>query len=582
MSLTLPTAAGATTEYEDYYESTLSAPLAASDTDIFVTNLPSSVVGFLVIGALTANPETIFYNVVGANYVRCPSATDGEGRGCGTTTPRAWDQGTPIGMYSIAEYFEGIVKGLFMRDGFLQSRHFGVGIDPNSWIGTGETWNYVGNNGQKEYQYIVAGDKTAKYTNGMKVRMPRVIAAPTMCADFETSSSQYAARTSGSVVGVSFLDDYTVEAKVWLESYGNWTIGGRYTGGGTDDGFALQLSASGQIIMYAAGTGFRQGITNQAVPLGRWVHIAATMDMSGGVSTIYMDGVPLIVGMSGAATQLTQSGDLMIGNFTGGTQFFDGKIADFRIWNTVRTQAQIRDNMHRYPAITTGLVVHHKLDGNFNDASGNGNTLTSFAGVTSTTVDNDLKAVEYGIITDRVFAAGNTTMTIFTGQQHNAPYENLSGISYSAARTPLGFPAARHKWSVELICKINITQSTPTINQWYNIGSLGIYAPTGEWLGAFQGTADSSATAASTGNFAVFMASLSTLNNAESDPLFTAAQYANNVTTLGAQMHKSRPVTTTAQTLLYLIERHNAAATNGMTVSGANGPMIITLESAYV
>lgn len=119
MPQTLPTAVGENLEFEDFYESTLNLPLNAADTDIYPVTMPISVESFLVIDPEGSNPEVIFYNDTGADYVRCPSATDGEGRGVFNTSPQDWDAGTKIGMYSTAAFFEAIVTGRAMRSSFF-------------------------------------------------------------------------------------------------------------------------------------------------------------------------------------------------------------------------------------------------------------------------------------------------------------------------------------------------------------------------------------------------------------------------------------------------------------------------------
>lgn len=477
--ITLPTAANQATEYEDFYESTLSQPVGVGDADIYPTTLPTSEVGFLVIDPLGTTPEIILYTSKGANYVRVPSVADGEGRGVGNTTPRPYEQGTKIGMYSIAEYFEGLANGRFMRDGFLQSRHFSSAIDPNSWIGTGEAWNYVGNNGQKEYQYVTAGDKTTKYQKGMKLRLPRVVAAPTQAADFESTSSQYASRSAPA--GLTFTDDFTCEAWVKLESYSQGGIVSRYAG---TNGFIMFLESDGRVTARGYANPNWRGVTSyQTIPLNQWVHIAATNDMSGNTGAIYINGVsvPVNVASGGAGTAaLTQAGNLQVGAFES-TSFFDGKIQDVRVWSSVRSATQIRDNMHRYPVDTTSLVSHFKLDGNFNDSTANANHLTGIAGAVATNVDNPLNAIEFGILTGLSFAAGNTTMTLWTGKKYNAPYENLSGIGYSAAANPYGFDSNVDQWSIDFIWRTG-TGNTPNGGGWSSrlTGSDVVY-PAGAW-----------------------------------------------------------------------------------------------------
>ncbi len=115
-----------------------------------------------------------------------------------------------------------------------------------------------------------------------------------------------------------------------------------------------------------------------------WHHVATVGD--GSNITFYLDGVNL------AGTDVmvnfpsgNSTNDMRIGHAhwaPGG--YFDGKIDEFRIWNTARTQTQIRDNMCRQlTGSETGLVGYWPMnEGEDNtcsggqdvcDQSGNGN-----------------------------------------------------------------------------------------------------------------------------------------------------------------------------------------------------------------
>ena len=60
---------------------------------------------------------------------------------------------------------------------------------------------------------------------------------------------------------------------------------------------------------------------------------------------------------------------------------FDGLMDDVRVWNVARTAEEIADNMHKELTGTEpGLVGYWRLNGDFADASGNGNDLTPVNG----------------------------------------------------------------------------------------------------------------------------------------------------------------------------------------------------------
>lgn len=554
MALTLPAAADKTTEYEDFYESTLAAPITAADTDIYPTTMPASAAGFLVIDPLGTNPEIIYYNVKGASYVRTPSAVDGEGRGVGNTTPRPYDTGTKIGMYSIAEFYEGIVTGLFMRDGFLQSRHFSASIDPNSWIGTGESWNYVGNNGQKEYQYVVAGDKTTKYSDGMRVRMPRITTVSSQSAQFASASTQYAGKASPA--NLSFTDDFTCETWYNPDTYSGVSQGLISRRNADVSGFSLSITAAGTIEMIGLNAGaYRLYTSAQSIDLTVWNHIAATMDISGGVYNIYLNGVliPGALQSLNAMTAIVQPAvDLRLGarKATDTLELANGKLANTRIWSTVRTAAEIKDNMHKdLVGNEAGLVSYYKCNGNFNDSTANANHLTAQGGAIATYADAPLKAVEFGIITARSFAAGNTTITVYTGNIHNAPRENLNGVGYSAARAPYGFPADKSAWSVKMYARADTgAVSMPAYNSFIDT-TYQLTVPTGKWRLSRQYGVGQHNTASGAIVFKIYVG-ISSSNYIED--LTDRTQSGAACNDFDGSTYKCSDITTTSQTIYHM------------------------------
>ncbi len=359
--------------------------------------------------------------------------------------------------------------------------------------------------GNKEFDLkFTAADLTAVLTPGMRLKFNRSGTTPTQCADFERDSSQLASRASGSVVGIGFTDDFTCEAWIKLESYASspLTIVSRRSGG---TGWQFRIEADGRvsIVGLASSGNHKHKLSYQSVPLGRWVHVAASLDMSASTASIYIDGasVPVTSADLGTATALTVAGDLMIGNYTGATEYFDGKIFDTRVWATVRTQPQIRDNMNQQLAGNeTGLVGYWKLTGNFNDATANANNLTASGGAIATDTDNPFKATEYCIVTKITKPAADTIATVFTGTDHNIPNASLSQPFYSTQKTPYGFPSDRNRWQVRAIINFNNNANITTFSTWRE-NNHQLSVPTGAWAithGGSYGQTNSTAGLAST------------------------------------------------------------------------------------
>lgn len=126
----------------------------------------------------------------------------------------------------------------------------------------------------------------------------------------------------------------------------------------------------------------------------QWHHVAVTYDNTASTKfKLYVDGVLDASGNITAATVNTAAGTgLMVGRRNDGVNYFSGLIDEVRVWNTVRTAAEIQANKDNQLCNTTGLAAYYKLNqGTANgtntgittatDDSGNSNngTLTNFS-----------------------------------------------------------------------------------------------------------------------------------------------------------------------------------------------------------
>lgn len=114
---------------------------------------------------------------------------------------------------------------------------------------------------------------------------------------------------------------------------------------------------------------------------GQWHHIAGTYEAATGRVTLYVDGMAQgVVTREGAV--LHSAEDLYIGSYDGESQYFDGEIADVRLWTEARDAESIRDAMSgRLAGDEPGLAGYWPLDdgtagatpSDFADRSANGN-----------------------------------------------------------------------------------------------------------------------------------------------------------------------------------------------------------------
>lgn len=132
-----------------------------------------------------------------------------------------------------------------------------------------------------------------------------------------------------------------------------------------------------------------------SINTGIWTHVAVTWNQSTGAMKLYINGQLEATGTSGTGSR-TAPPAIRIGSIQTGIQYFSGSIDELRIWNTVRSQTDIQNNMNTEVATSSSLLSYYKFNqGTANgtntgtttlsDNSGNGNngTLYNF-GLTST------------------------------------------------------------------------------------------------------------------------------------------------------------------------------------------------------
>lgn len=104
--------------FQNWFSTTLSSGITASDTTIYLNSLPTPSEGYLVLEPdSTSNREIIYYTSKGANYVTLPSV--GAGRGVGGTTAVSHSSGVTVQMNVVAEHFEALQDGTSITDSII-------------------------------------------------------------------------------------------------------------------------------------------------------------------------------------------------------------------------------------------------------------------------------------------------------------------------------------------------------------------------------------------------------------------------------------------------------------------------------
>lgn len=459
------------------------------------------------------------------------------------------------------------------------------------WFTNDDNVSYVQGNGQREFLLRITGaDQTDFYSAGMKGRVNRSSTIATQLLNLESGSSQYASDTS--VSGIAFTDDWSAEAVVELESYTGieQTIVSRRDG--AVSGWGFRISTTGKVEIYGGtGSAFDVASSIQGIPLGRKVHVAATLNMSGTSATIYIDGVSVQVSYSNSgASSITQAGDLIVGaaNTTGSTiaEYFDGKVSEIRVWSVVRTAAQFRDNAGKHlTGAESNLVAYFKLNGDYTDETANANDLTD-SGSPSFSSEHPYNDSEHFIITKSEYTGGNTDLTIFMPTGTFMPNETITDFFFSSSRAPHNFPADENRWYVDSL--LTSSQSTTTsAGTFVNAGGYSLSVPTGSWvlkglLVARQQNSSASIYATRGG----LSTSASTVSDGEL--LFDYVIRTSSTSASIAPGIVERPITTTALTPYYAIITVEAGA--GTITVGWDGEIdytnghisVISAKCAYI
>lgn len=168
-----------------------------------------------------------------------------------------------------------------------------------------------------------------------------------------------------------------------------------------------------------------------------WFHIAAVFE-NGAQTKIYIDGTEIsytLRNTPSGAVHDTDSSDLFTIGVDDGetTNFWDGDIGCFRIWDVARTGAEISANKDYYldPANETGLVLNCNVDEGSGTTLGNdvtGGTDVSLIGTPSWTTGPTLSTKTYPDLTDKT--ANNNDMD-YAG----VPTETTSTTPFAGSST---------------------------------------------------------------------------------------------------------------------------------------------------
>jgi len=471
------------------------------------------------------------------------------------------------------------------------------------WTTIATAPNHVTYNGQRSYSLVFDDvDYTNILSPGQRLKTTRTVAAPTQCTSLNGTTQYYKKATPNKL---TFTTVFTVSAWVKLSSYAAGGVIARRNA--TTEGWSLLVDANGTVALRGLKTaGNNKVITSyQSLPLNKWVHIAATLDMSAAdtaAQKIWIDGieVPRAYVLTGTATTLVQgTTDLTIGCLLHDySNPFPGKIAQAAVFDAALSEATIRSQMSQGLAGTeTNLLSAYSFNNAITDLNTTTpNDLTAVGSAVATNADSPFgtqasglisSTLDYGIVQSAAFSV-NTTVVVQVPEGCTIPTSGgVSAVSYSGLKAPYGFPLQENRWTVESISRVSGTVSTPTATTWYNLtptsgtyGGMVITVPIGNWKTEYS----SAIKCINNTNYPEIYATISTANNTESDTELTTYYKAQGTSagSMAITLYKSKTVNYAAQASYYFNVKTGVASSASITISGDLVPTIIAIKNALL
>jgi len=347
----------------------------------------------------------------------------------------------------------------------------------------------VTNNGNRSYDITFASTVASILSSGMRLRTTRTVAAPTQCTSLNGTTQYY---SKASPNKLTFTDDFVCSAWIKVSSYAQGGIVSRLDG---TQGWAFEVLATGQIRLtgYNAGLGnFSYVLSYQSVPLNKWIHVTAQLDMStftASTTTSYVmfDGkdVPASVVRAGTnPTALVQAGNLNVGAANAAT-FFPGKIAQVAIYNAKVTQANILATISQgLSGSETSLASAYSFNNAITDLNtSTPNDLTANGSAVATNADSPFgnagtsSTLDYALVQ----AVSTTVATVQVPEGCTIPTSGgVTSVAYSVQGNPYGWVSDKGRWSVKFL---NRVQSATASNATFAARTDILFTvPTGDWL----------------------------------------------------------------------------------------------------
>ncbi|MEH6538237.1 MAG: LamG-like jellyroll fold domain-containing protein [Psychroserpens sp.] len=165
--------------------------------------------------------------------------------------------------------------------------------------------------------------------------------------------------------------------------------------------------------------------STSTIPFNQWIHVAVTFSTINSEANLYING---ILDATETSVTISISGTEAGIGYNGSDDVFDGSIDDVRIWNVVRTEAEIFGNMN---ICLTGSESNLYAFYNFNEGSGtivNDLSSNNFNG-TLINMDSNTDWIAYNDCSDLSVEEQNLSLSITLFPNPTTDYIQLSNFT---------------------------------------------------------------------------------------------------------------------------------------------------------
>lgn len=274
---------------------------------------------------------------------------------------------------------------------------------------------------------------------------------------------------------------------------------------GTEGGIILNKENSYEIARFTNGTiqfalsangaGSDWGWTNTGLvaPLNQWSHIALVK--SGTTVTAYLNGITPVATGSLPATLTANTQTLRIAGRTNVSHYFNGNIDEVRIWNTARTQTEIRTYLFNkdLSLSASGLVAYYRMNAgsgtsavnSCTNTTGINGTLTNGPTWPSSPVQFAKNALAFDGTDDYVNIPDDNTLDItstitleaWVYATKNSGIQNVISKSSNTANNGYIFPRTDNGWT-DAVFYLHaaggwrtLSAPYPSLNAWHHLAA---------------------------------------------------------------------------------------------------------------